>query len=225
MSINITHHTPSHTPTNAPLPLSPPDVDKLTKLLSLQDTPHSRGSSSNYAYYISPTRRGYKGYLQDDHTLYSKTIPFDSFLVDALHMPQEQKLYQIKNKGAYHKAVAGYCGQNIERDRYPFFVELVNLVIEDANSIIFCRNDPQIICGSHANRSPDVIGVHPSRIYGIDTRISVDNLQDNGPKGHPFYWPELNICIELKVKIRIGSMLKPKGMFGSICFAFRCANK
>ena len=51
-----------------------------------------------------------------------------------------------------------------ETCRYPPFIELANHVINRLNTnpdsrICFCRNDPVIVEGSHADRKPDVVVV------------------------------------------------------------------
>jgi hypothetical protein len=65
------------------------------------------------------------------------------------------------------------------------------------NRLVFCRNDPTLVAGSHAERKPDVVGVWESALDGV--RSSVNNLSDKGPSEAPFFWHELLVFVEFKL--------------------------
>jgi hypothetical protein len=67
------------------------------------------------------------------------------------------------------------------------------------NDLVFCRNDPVYILGSHMHRKPDVVGVNAGTIVNNVGRRSVDNLSNRGPSKAAFAWHELLMFIEFRL--------------------------
>ena len=92
-----------------------------------------------------------------------------------------------------------------ETKRYHLFTELVNHAMEKLRAqnkfvVSFCRNDPIIIKGSHAQRKPNGVGVE-SDVLNEGERGGVDNLSKEEPVRNAFSWIDLVSFLEFKVKM------------------------
>jgi hypothetical protein len=177
--------------------------------LAIQSTPHSQGSSSHYSYQSQNHQSDYKPYLRED-IKHQYTITFDEFLNDILHLAPDwigknaSRISDIVHTQHFGKMVSKYRELvTHETSRYPPFIVLANHVISqlDRNpdsNICFCRNDPVLVGGSHAERKPDVAGVRYQSLE-VSERSSVDNLMKDGPDGACFWWTELLLFFEFKL--------------------------
>jgi hypothetical protein len=87
-------------------------------------------------------------------------------------------------------------------ERYHPFTEHAMEKLRPQNKFVvsFCRNDPVIIKGSHAQRKPDGVGVE-NDVLSEGERGGVDNLSKEGPVGNAFSWIDLVSFLEFKVKM------------------------
>jgi hypothetical protein len=196
-----------------PPPTSTPPAGTATlpqlESLSLQSTPYSRGSGSNYSYQSQHCQHDYKAYLRED-IRHQHEITFDEFLNDILchslspHNADTSQIRDIVSDKGFQTLLSEYCervGQ--EADRYSPFIKLANHVIDQLNinpnsRIRFCRNDPVTIEGSRAVRKPDV-AVVLNKSLELPERGGVENLMEHGPKQAPFWWTELLSFFEFKL--------------------------
>jgi hypothetical protein len=179
----------------------------------LQPTPQTRGTASHQSPYEQVTQAEYAPYIQQD-LKWQHTAPVDTFLSHVFTTRVDQHQNTVKEV-ASHKALQNrlkkYCerveGRAAETHRYQPFTELANDAMAalrkkiprfNRNRLVFCRNDPTFIAGSHAERKPDVVGVWESALRD-NARLSVDHLSDKGPWEAPFAWHELLMFVEFKL--------------------------
>lgn len=180
-------------------------------LSAVNDTPQSRGSSTNTSYASNTLVPNYGSFLAEDLES-AKIITPDLFIELILGASiNEFKPLSSYRQNRYEKALDRYLQTVNETDRYAPFCELANEILLDAygfytakvdkKAIIMqlCRNDPQIVQGSPAKRKPDVATV-TTKAYTYTGRDSVDNMMKEGPKGKPFYWSELALFWEFKME-------------------------
>jgi hypothetical protein len=194
----------------------PRTIESKLQSLSVQDTPHSRGPCSQFPSHDHHLRRQLAPYLEIDVRVYKVQVDADYFLQNVLHFTASVDISVIQTN-QYEDQVKKYCQASPERARYHPFVLLVDLVLTHKGSkkspinITFCRNDPAVIKGSAAKRSPDIIGAYKESIF-ISHRDSVDNLSKDGPKEAPFYWVEPVTYVEGKLeKLDLTDLLLPPG--------------
>src|ERR1700678_2364452 len=191
-------------------PSTPPTGAATTlQSLSIQSTPHSRGSSSHYSYQSQNHQSDYKPYLEED-LKHRYTVTFDEFLNDILHLAPDwigknaSQISDIIHSRHFKKMVSDYRKPvTHETSRYAPFIILANHVISQLDhnhdsNICFCRNDPVLVRGSRAERKPDVAVVYCQSLQVLD-RSSVDNLMKDGPAGACFSWTELLLFFEFKL--------------------------
>ncbi|KAJ7357242.1 hypothetical protein DFH08DRAFT_736677 [Mycena albidolilacea] len=163
----------------------------------VHSTPHNQGSGSQQNHATQHTQVNYASYLQED-LFFKKRISVDEFLKSILHVkkPDDTSLYDAlqnnpKRTRELKTALENYRkNAGRETDLYAPFVTLANHCLGKDASIQFCRDDPQIIRGSPAQRKPDVISVMFAALL-LSARDGADNLQDRGPPDDDaFHWLE-----------------------------------
>ncbi|KAF7334854.1 Other 1 protein kinase [Mycena sanguinolenta] len=172
----------------------------------VQSTPYNRGSGSQQNHAIQHTQEDYASYLQEDLS-FEKRISVDEFLKSILHVknPGDTSLYDAlqnsssRDREFFKTALDNYWkNASCENDLYAPFVTLANFCLGKNADIQFCRDDPQIIRGSPAQRKPDVVSVMLAAL-SLGTRTSADNLQDRGPpENDAFHWLEIISFWEFK---------------------------
>jgi hypothetical protein len=182
----------------------PPSIEDAFRSLSLQDTPHSQGTSSHFASDVYHLRQHLAPFLQMD-LKDSVTIPIEKFVSDILHFAGSIDTSVIRTSN-YQRALAKYCKSWPEKHRYHPFVLLAEQILLKVTTnrvgITYCRNDPTPIKGARAKRSPDIIGAYHQTVH-LSQRDSVDNLAEDGPTEAPFWWPELLTYVEQKLHKQI----------------------
>ena len=128
---------------------------------------------------------------------------------------------QIANKKSFLDFLRSYRTQTSERARYEWFVKMVNLALDQLASkhdeskgnsagvsksgasgnsfnLRVCRNDPRIMLGSNASRSPDCSFLW-RHILNRGSRKS-NPLFKPPPEGCGFHWFELLAFLEFKLE-------------------------
>ena len=186
-----------------------PSTTTTPQSLSIQSTPYSQGSSSNYSYQSQNHQSDYKPYLKED-LKHQYTVTFDEFLNDILHLAPDwiaknaSRISDIVHTQRFGKMISKYREPvTQETSRYPPFIVLANHAINQLDhkpdsNICFCRNDPVLVGGSRAERKPDVAGVRHQSLE-VSERSSVDKLMKDGPDGACFWWTEVLLFVEFKL--------------------------
>ncbi|KAJ7221119.1 hypothetical protein C8J57DRAFT_1594251 [Mycena rebaudengoi] len=101
-----------------------------------------------------------------------------------------------------------------ETELYQPFVEPANYCIGRQAKIQFCREDPTIVLGCHAERKPDVVTIWEAALT-LGARTSADNLSDTGP-GRALHAIPTRLC--LRSHVICGSKLNLEPLGSSSCF-------
>jgi hypothetical protein len=177
-------------------------------LRAIQNTPLSKGVSSNSAFDTKTEVKEYYPYLRED-LQNCATIEFEEYLEFIFGYKYDSNVAAIAKKIAdkeeFKKLMEKYCEVVAhETGRYVPFVEMVNYVFHQIGpgTVQLCRNDPTLLWGSYASRKPDVLGVLQG-VFDQGDRSDPDNLSQKGPgETNAFHWGEALDFWEFKLEFQ-----------------------
>jgi hypothetical protein len=147
----------------------------------------------------------YYEYLAHDIN-HTAEIEFDTFVELVWNVKLGENCRQterITGEERFKDLLEDYCHKvSHESDRYNPFTKFANHILDRTGhtTLVFVRNDPTYVWGSHAQRKPDVFSIFRTAL-NIGSCGDEDNLSEGGPgENDAFHWGEVITFEEFKLE-------------------------